>query len=421
MNLIANGRLFDGASFGPRDASLDQADKKNTDKKDNDIKGIRLHTNYIAKKILSCCCCGRSKRIKFDDKTSVVINVNSANTWIDNFEKNQLNSTSIDDYDQNGELEDKIIRIARWLIDNEQNKKKADTEACDNSGNTEPLKPIEEPKPNEEPKPEPKKISKEENAGNKRAKRQKVKSDNLPPEVASFEPRKIQIGNLTVEIQTGDLFQVKADLIVNAANKKFAVGNGLCGEFNKRAGSGVFDESQAVKEKLLENEPTLSIRAIMSSAGKLAGKRMGNKGIIHAVAPKYKKKKISLKDVLVELKEVYKQTFRLASGMGDAQKFCSENVKDQTFTSIALGSLGTGLFRIPVKEASQTFFEAVEEFAEEMAGAGKKLTIKLVLLPPDDPRDTVKVKGQSKNIVLHTAQYFLAGADKFIAKSPKTA
>lgn len=79
------------------------------------------------------------------------------------------------------------------------------------------------------------------------------------------------------EIAIGNIDDLKADAIVNAANEKLEAGGGVCGAIFEKAGPGLEEEIAAEHEYGCETGDALTTEAY----------GLGAKHIIHAVAPRF--------------------------------------------------------------------------------------------------------------------------------------
>lgn len=118
------------------------------------------------------------------------------------------------------------------------------------------------------------------------------------------------------EIQIGDIADIKADVIVNAANERLARGTGVCGAIFAKAGNGLADE--------IHREFPHGCKT--GDAVSTGGYGLNASYIIHAVAPIYS----PFGPQNDELAAAYVAVFREADNLG---------VK-----SIAIPSLGTGIY-----------------------------------------------------------------------------
>ena len=148
----------------------------------------------------------------------------------------------------------------------------------------------------------------------------------------------LQVGNTRLELRQGDITRVAADAIVNAANSALAGGGGVDGAIHRAGGPSIMAECRRIG-----GCPTGS--AVITGAGRLPAKH-----VIHAVAPIYRRRP----EDAVLLRSAYATSLQLADSVG-AQ-------------SIALPSLGTGVYGYPVAEAAPIALGAVADHVR--AGTG---------------------------------------------------
>ncbi|MEM8971930.1 MAG: macro domain-containing protein [Pseudomonadota bacterium] len=151
----------------------------------------------------------------------------------------------------------------------------------------------------------------------------------------------------TVEVIQGDLTQIEADAIVNAANEGLAQGGGVCGAIFKAAGASQLTHAC---EKL-GSCPTG--HAVITPAFDITSA----KHIIHAVGPVYSHYQPQQSREL--LRSAYQSAIDLA-GENNCQ-------------SIAFPAISTGIYGYPLEEACT---EAVAVC--QAAAASKAIHIKLV-------------------------------------------
>lgn len=125
-----------------------------------------------------------------------------------------------------------------------------------------------------------------------------------------------------VEFVQGDITQIAADAIVNAANGKLAGGGGVDGAIHRAGGPSILEECRA-----LGGCATGS--AVATGAGKLPAK-----WIFHAVGPVYHGRE--------------KDVEQLAS----CHLRCLDLALEKGVRSVAFPALSTGAYGYPVEEAS---------------------------------------------------------------------
>ena len=132
------------------------------------------------------------------------------------------------------------------------------------------------------------------------------------------------VGSARVSLVKGDITQVIADAVVNAANSGLLGGGGVDGAIHRAGGPAIMAEC-----RLLAGCPTGS--AVATSAGNLSARH-----VIHAVAPRWSG---GTRGEPALLSGAYRMALELAEELGDR--------------SIALPSLGTGVYGYPVEEAAR--------------------------------------------------------------------
>ena len=132
------------------------------------------------------------------------------------------------------------------------------------------------------------------------------------------------IGTSRLRLVQGDIVQVAADAIVNAANSGLAGGGGVDGAIHRAGGPRIMAECRRIG-----NCPTG--QAVLTNAGNLPARY-----VIHAVAPVYHDGTRGEPDLL---RGAYANSLALATSHG--------------LGSIAFPSLGTGAYRYPVGQAAE--------------------------------------------------------------------
>lgn len=150
-----------------------------------------------------------------------------------------------------------------------------------------------------------------------------------------------KVGNATVELIKGDITDVEADAIVNAANSTLLGGGGVDGAIHQKGGAKILEECKLIREtEWPDGLPTG--KAVMTSGGNLKAKY-----VIHTVGP------IWLGGFHVEaelLKQAHRNTLKLAASKG--------------LRTIAFPSISTGSYGYPVEEASRIALATVKSFLE---------------------------------------------------------
>jgi O-acetyl-ADP-ribose deacetylase (regulator of RNase III) len=154
-----------------------------------------------------------------------------------------------------------------------------------------------------------------------------------------------KVGKATVRLVKGDLTEVEADAIVNAANSSLLGGGGVDGAIHRRGGPKILEECKKIRETTWpDGLPTG--KAVITGGGNLKAKH-----VIHTVGPvghggNHKEQEL--------LGQAYVNSLRLAVSMG--------------LKTVAFPSVSTGAYGYPVKEASWTALRVVKEFLENDGG-----------------------------------------------------
>lgn len=150
------------------------------------------------------------------------------------------------------------------------------------------------------------------------------------------------VGNAIVQLIKGDITEVEADVIVNAANSSLMGGGGVDGAIHSKGGPKILEECKRIRAtEWPDGLPTG--KAVITSGGNLKAKY-----VIHTVGPLW------LGGFHVEaelLKQAYRNSLKLAVAKG--------------IKSIAFPSISTGAYGYPIEEASRIAVKTVKEFLEK--------------------------------------------------------
>lgn len=148
-----------------------------------------------------------------------------------------------------------------------------------------------------------------------------------------------QVGEAVVEIVKGDITDVEADAIVNAANSSLMGGGGVDGAIHRKGGSVIAEECRRIREtEWPDGLPTG--KAVVTSGGNLKARH-----VIHTVGP------VWMGGFHVEaelLKQAYRNSLKLAVAKG--------------LKTIAFPSISTGAYGYPIEEACQVALNTVRDF-----------------------------------------------------------
>jgi O-acetyl-ADP-ribose deacetylase (regulator of RNase III) len=151
-----------------------------------------------------------------------------------------------------------------------------------------------------------------------------------------------QVGKTTLQLIKGDITDIEADAIVNAANSSLMGGGGVDGAIHRKGGPQILEECKRIRAtEWPDGLPTG--KAVITSGGNLKAKF-----VIHTVGP------VWLGGFHVEaelLKQAYKNSLRLAVTRG--------------LKSIAFPSISTGAYGYPVEDASHIALKTAKEFLEK--------------------------------------------------------
>lgn len=151
-----------------------------------------------------------------------------------------------------------------------------------------------------------------------------------------------KVGQAVVEIIRGDLTEVEADAIVNAANSSLMGGGGVDGAIHRKGGAVIAEECRRIREtEWPDGLPTG--KAVITSGGNLKAKY-----VIHTVGPRW------LGGFHVEaelLKQAYRSSLKLAVANG--------------LKIVAFPSISTGAYGYPIEEASRIAVNTVKAFLEK--------------------------------------------------------
>ena len=133
-----------------------------------------------------------------------------------------------------------------------------------------------------------------------------------------------------IEIVKGDITTIQVDAIVNAANAALAGGGGVDGAIHRTGGRSIMEET---RQRYPEGCPTG--QAVITGAGNLPAR-----WVIHAVAPRWSGGNRNEPDLL---RGAYEQALARAAEAGA--------------TSVALPSLGTGIYGNPLAPSARIALE----------------------------------------------------------------
>lgn len=151
-----------------------------------------------------------------------------------------------------------------------------------------------------------------------------------------------RVGNARLQLVKGDITDIDADAIVNAANSTLLGGGGVDGAIHRKGGPKILEECKRIRNtQWPDGLPT-------GKAGITSGGKLKAKYVIHTVGP------VWLGGFHVEpelLKQAYRNCLKLAVANG--------------IRTIAFPSISTGAYGYPVEEASRVAIGTIKKFLED--------------------------------------------------------
>jgi O-acetyl-ADP-ribose deacetylase (regulator of RNase III) len=148
-----------------------------------------------------------------------------------------------------------------------------------------------------------------------------------------------QVGRAVLQLIRGDITDVEADAIVNAANSKLMGGGGVDGTIHRRGGPRILEECKKIRAtEWPEGLPTG--KAVITSGGNLKAKN-----VIHTVGPVWRGGNHGEAALLAQ---AYQNSLKLAAFKG--------------LKTIAFPSISAGAYGYPVEDASRVAVKTVKEF-----------------------------------------------------------
>lgn len=143
---------------------------------------------------------------------------------------------------------------------------------------------------------------------------------------------KVTVGEVTIEIVTGDIAAQKDMLaVVNAANAQLRIGGGVAGALHRAAGPGLEEECRPLA-------PIKPGEAVITG-----GHNLPNRYVIHCLGPVFGVDRPEEKF----LADCYRNALYLA--------------EERKIRSIAFPSISTGAFGYPMRAAAEIAFRTVKE------------------------------------------------------------
>jgi len=156
--------------------------------------------------------------------------------------------------------------------------------------------------------------------------------------------------DVEIIVMKGDITEVEADAIVNAANKYLKHGGGVAAAIVKKGGDIIQKESNKI---ISQYGPLETGDAVATTAGNLKAKK-----VIHTVGPIYGEGEERGK----LMKAVY-NSLRLA--------------EEFKFESIAFPAISTGIYGVPPELAASAMIDAIIEYIDKYRKTLKKIILVL--------------------------------------------
>ncbi len=154
-----------------------------------------------------------------------------------------------------------------------------------------------------------------------------------------------KVGSAKLRLVQGDITEMDADAIVNAANPSLMGGGGVDGAIHRKGGPKILEECKHIRETKYPNGLPTG-KAVITSGGNLKVKY-----VIHTVGPVWRGGNKGEAELLAE---AYRNSLRLAVSMG--------------LKTIAFPSISTGAYGYPIEKASIVAISTLKEFLEREDG-----------------------------------------------------
>jgi O-acetyl-ADP-ribose deacetylase (regulator of RNase III) len=151
---------------------------------------------------------------------------------------------------------------------------------------------------------------------------------------------KVNIGNCALELVEGDITEMQADAIVNAANAQLILGGGVAGTIRKKGGPKIQEECNKIGETFVGG-------AVITTSGNLKAKY-----VIHAVGPRMGEGNENEK-----LKNATLNSLKLAD---------KNNLK-----SISFPAISTGIFGFPIQRCAEIMLKTIIDYLKAKTGLQK--------------------------------------------------
>jgi O-acetyl-ADP-ribose deacetylase (regulator of RNase III) len=151
-----------------------------------------------------------------------------------------------------------------------------------------------------------------------------------------------KVANAILTLLQGDITDVEADAIVNAANSTLLGGGGVDGAIHRKGGPKILEECKRIRaQEWPDGLPTGN--AVITSGGSLKAKH-----VIHTVGPIWRG---GFYDEAKLLRQAYWNSLKLAVANG--------------LKTVAFPSISTGAYGYPTVEASRVAVVAVKDYLKK--------------------------------------------------------
>ena len=150
------------------------------------------------------------------------------------------------------------------------------------------------------------------------------------------------IGKAKIRLVQGDITDIEADAIVNAANSTLMGGGGVDGAIHRKGGPRILEECRRIRAtQWPDGLPTG--KAVITSGGNLRAKH-----VIHTVGPVWRGGANHEPELLAE-----------------AYRNCLELAVSEGLRTVAFPSISTGAYGYPIEKASFTALATVKEYLQK--------------------------------------------------------
>jgi O-acetyl-ADP-ribose deacetylase len=155
--------------------------------------------------------------------------------------------------------------------------------------------------------------------------------------------------NTQIELIKGDITEIEADAIVNAANSSLLGGGGVDGAIHRKGGKKILEECIAIRNK---QGGCKTGEAVFTSGGNLSCKY-----VIHTVGPVWNNGKSNEIELL---SSCYKNSLNLAGELA--------------IKTIAFPIVSTGIYKFPKQTAAQIAIGTIKELLTKQSSVLENIT-----------------------------------------------